>query len=572
MPVKRVLSAIIGLLLLLVAAPGVRGATSEGQLVVGHAGLFASGEVVNRDSRAELNWSFAPDAVSGKGLKGVRLYRLREGDEIRYQVKPLELVQDLGMATNWTTGKLRNGHIVEYFARAYNAAGQEIGQAVFIVRPGRTDSSAATIRNLYAVGGDKAIAIFWDPSDRSDVLHYEVSRKAEGEAAFTQLSLVPLAMKVPLGSSSGGTALPILADRPTMYRDAKAEPGKTYVYQVTPVDAQGGRGTPAQTGSVSCVPPRAPAPDELLLLVARGSQESMAVAQHYATSRGVPAANILQVELPKVSHQFRDSMIVDAVRRYLLATRTAGKVRVIVPCYGIPLGDWQRSLDSMLADPFDRFTWGRVMGTPSPFFGQTKHFDGTYGIYLVARLDGPNARIAMSLVDKAREAEKSVSARSGASYFTDEPGQRGTAPAAKYGVRIAQNKYGYTKDHLIADDTMWLFASGHDYSPIRRGKWPVGSVAAFLKSNTLARINLPKATCWVQGLLEEGVTATFGAVTEPYVQGYTRGDMFFDRFWSGEYCFVEAFAMATPTVRWAMAAVGDPLYHLNKIGQPAGAQ
>jgi uncharacterized protein (TIGR03790 family) len=58
------------------------------------------------------------------------------------------------------------------------------------------------------------------------------------------------------------------------------------------------------------------------------------------------------------------------------------------------------------------------------------------------------------------------------------------------------------------------------------------------------------------------VTATFGAVAEPYVEGYTRGDVFFDRFWSGKFTFAEAMFMATPTVRWMMSGIGDPLYRL----------
>jgi uncharacterized protein (TIGR03790 family) len=76
----------------------------------------------------------------------------------------------------------------------------------------------------------------------------------------------------------------------------------------------------------------------------------------------------------------------------------------------------------------------------------------------------------------------------------------------------------------------------------------------------------------VQGFLEQGVTATFGSVVEPYVQGFTRGDIFFHRFWSGEYTFAEAFAMSTPTLRWAMSAVGDPLYRLRLAAEEGSGQ
>ena len=33
---------------------------------------------------------------------------------------------------------------------------------------------------------------------------------------------------------------------------------------------------------------------------------------------------------------------------------------------------------------------------------------------------------------------------------------------------------------------------------------------------------------------------------------------------TGDYTFAESFIMATPTMQWAMSAVGNPLYRLRK--------
>jgi uncharacterized protein (TIGR03790 family) len=60
-------------------------------------------------------------------------------------------------------------------------------------------------------------------------------------------------------------------------------------------------------------------------------------------------------------------------------------------------------------------------------------------------------------------------------------------------------------------------------------------------------------------MLEEGVTATWGAVTEPYAILYAPGGNVFDHLWAG-YNFGESFYIAQNAVRWVMTAIGDPLY------------
>ena len=64
---------------------------------------------------------------------------------------------------------------------------------------------------------------------------------------------------------------------------------------------------------------------------------------------------------------------------------------------------------------------------------------------------------------------------------------------------------------------------------------------------------------WVPRMLEQGVTATWGAVTEPYATFYAPGGNVFDHLWSG-YNFGESFYIAQNTLNWVMTAVGDPLY------------
>jgi uncharacterized protein (TIGR03790 family) len=64
---------------------------------------------------------------------------------------------------------------------------------------------------------------------------------------------------------------------------------------------------------------------------------------------------------------------------------------------------------------------------------------------------------------------------------------------------------------------------------------------------------------WVPRMLEEGVTATWGAVDEPFATFYAPGGNVFDHLWAG-YNFGDSFYIAQNALRWVMVAVGDPLY------------
>ena len=525
---------------------------------------FVEGKAVNRDGAVELNWKYSDGALESGALAGVRVYRLRDGDEMGYRVEPLLLIKDVGTGTKLKVSDLKNGSRVIFVGQAYGKDGKEFETMVLFGFPGsRAKDTPPKVKNVYTASGPHAVGVFWEPLEVINIAGYDVFRRRAEE---TELSLVGHVKKVVgMSSRQSGAALQgVLPEiQPTMFRDKSILPGISYVYQVRAVDTDGKPGPGMESGPAGWEPARSPKPEEVLLLARKGSRDSLSVARHYADRRGVPKENILELNLPPIE-QGLNPEIIDIVRKHLLDNKLAGKIRVIVPCYGIQLRLQGRALDSMLMDLFDRYTWGRVMGTPNPHFQRNEHFDPTWGLYLVSRLDGPNMKIANALVDKAMEAEKSVTAKSGSAFFVrGNHGEDAFKIAQHVSIKAVLEDRFFTMSNMVPEDTMWFFAWGYDYEkPIRNGQWPVGAVAAYLKSNTLAWINRPTAETWVQGLLEAGVTGTFGAVIEPYVQGYTRGDVFFERFWSGKYTFAESFAMATPTVSWAMSSIGDPLYNI----------
>jgi len=66
-----------------------------------------------------------------------------------------------------------------------------------------------------------------------------------------------------------------------------------------------------------------------------------------------------------------------------------------------------------------------------------------------------------------------------------------------------------------------------------------------------------------------GITATWGAVSEPFAQHYARGDNLLSHLWRG-YTFGEAAYISAPVLNWMMVFVGDPLYRPS-YAQGAGA-
>lgn len=528
------------------------------------ARVFADGKVENRDGAVELIWKFADGALESGALAGVRIYRLRDGDEMAFRVEPLALIKDVGTDTRLKVSDLRNGSRVIFVGQAYGKDGKEFETMALFGFPGsKAKETPPKVRNVYTASGPHAVGVFWEPLEEINIAGYDVFRRKVDEADFVHVGHVKKVVGIS-SKQSGAVLQGILPEiQPTMFRDKSILPGITYVYQVRAVDTEGKPGPGVESAPASWEPARSPRSEEVLLLARKGSRESLSVARHYAERRGVPKENILELNLPPIEQGLKPKTI-DDIRKHLLDKKLAGKIRVLVPCYGLQLHLKGRALDSMLMDLFSRYTWGRIMGTPNPYFGLDEHFDPTWGLYLVSRLDGPNVEIANALVDKAMAAERIVTPSSGIAFFTSTAfGKEGTAAAQRHGVQVNSEDRTYTLSNKLPDQTMWMFADGHDYKSIRTTPWPVGSVAGFLKSNTLARMRNSDFMYWVPGLLEEGVTATFGASIEPYVQGYTRGDILLDHFWSGKYTFVEAFAAATPTARWAMCAVGDPLYRLS---------
>ena len=349
--------------------------------------------------------------------------------------------------------------------------------------------------------------------------------------------------------------------------------------------------------------------------------ESKEVALHYAERRKVPASQIVGFDLPtgetltraefrndleqpllkfledKAIFVYRANFPSDKSRDAALKWKlTDSKIRYAVLCYGVPsrilrdnslvepdaeklkpeLRRNEAAVDSELAtlplnDP------KRLLAGPSgnPFYGVTNGamLNPTNGILLVARLDGPTAAIARGLVDKAMEAE--ANGLWGRGYFDI----RGMTNEYKLGddwMRTAAEVNARFGFETIVDDKPTTFPGDFPMSQIAiyagwydanvsgpfanpKVEWMPGAIGYHLHSFSAATLRSTNQN-WVGPMLASGVTATMGAVDEPYLTGTPDIGTFFARLMFQGFSFGEAAYASQGALSWQITVIGDPLY------------
>jgi uncharacterized protein (TIGR03790 family) len=205
-------------------------------------------------------------------------------------------------------------------------------------------------------------------------------------------------------------------------------------------------------------PARADEAAEVAVIYSLHSADSKSVAQHYAAKRGVPAAQVIGINVPvgdnitrpdyerliqdELIRQFRERDLVTFMTDLqpsrpgrpgrVLYRAISSKIRYLVLCWGIPyriphdpnydpnhldeiyknlpahLQRDEGSVDgelSLLPIAGRTSAWGPVR---NPMYGMTNFsvIHPTNGVFMVTRIDGPSVAIANGLVDKALIAER----------------------------------------------------------------------------------------------------------------------------------------------------------------------
>ena len=348
---------------------------------------------------------------------------------------------------------------------------------------------------------------------------------------------------------------------------------------------------------------------------------SQFVADYYMRRRGIPAENILHIStfidnggggpcVPgkvgcDIPHSGSTNINVAQFQSQIAAPLLAklndlgSKIKYIVPVYGVPVTIWSvpgvdpLSLDNVLAGIL---VPSQGKATANPYYNADPastpaHIDASNsGILLVSRLDGRTAALAAGLVDKAIAGE--TMGVQGIGYF-DWQGQ-GTAANQFNGYPFQPdfsmlNAYTLCTALIPAQtcvlnnqaDTHALIQSApnaawawgwYDLSAANASAYTFvpGAVGAQLNSNSANCIRRPCPGAYVDLWLAQGITATWGAVNEPFANFYALGDNLLSHLWRG-YTFGESAYISSPVLNWMMVFVGDPLYRPSLTPIPGGS-
>lgn len=351
--------------------------------------------------------------------------------------------------------------------------------------------------------------------------------------------------------------------------------------------------------------------------------DSLAVAQHYASRRGVPTNHLIGLVLPdsesisrgefetRLQKPLIDELSARGLWKFREEIRPAAenhpgrilqrvvesKIRNLVVCYGVPLrilDDASRREPEAASLPeglrrneaavdadltvLPLLMAGAMLTGPvvNPFYHTTNAavIHPSAGLLVVGRLDGPSAALAGALVDRAIEAEQN--GLLGRGYFD----VRSIAdPMYMAGDRWISNAwhaargYGFdtyldTRGATLPDGfpmshvalyAGWYGANASGPFAEPQVEFMPGAIAYHLHSFSAASLRTTNSN-WVGPFLSRGVTATMGMVAEPYLDGTPDIGTAFLRLMYFGFTWGEAAIASQRLLSWQLTVVGDPLY------------
>jgi len=86
-----------------------------------------------------------------------------------------------------------------------------------------------------------------------------------------------------------------------------------------------------------------------------------------------------------------------------------------------------------------------------------------------------------------------------------------------------------------------------------------GAVGFHIASFEAQNLHDPKSSNWCAAMLRDGITATLGAVAEPYLHTFPEPKAFFTELFNDNR-LAEAYYKTKPFNSWQLVLIGDPLY------------
>ena len=240
-------------------------------------------------------------------------------------------------------------------------------------------------------------------------------------------------------------------------------------------------------------------------------------------------------------------------------------------------GDQWSSLDSEIALVLER-DYPLSGWIPNPYFLGFKDKKLSIekdNVLMVSRLDGPSDKIVKRIIDDSIVTEKT--GLNGTAYFDarwPDPGNKKVSDYAFYDRSIHLAADCLKKGNImpvVIEDTKELFKPGECPEAalycgwyrlsryVDAFVWQPGSVGYHIASGECATLK-GNSGVWCKMMLEKGIAATIGPVSEPYVQAFPVPEVFFGFLADGILTLAECYLISTPYLSWKMVLVGDPLY------------
>ena len=352
-------------------------------------------------------------------------------------------------------------------------------------------------------------------------------------------------------------------------------------------------------------------PTQTYLLVNSNVEDSEKIAFYYSEKRGVPLENILRLDITDketisideyvnqihnpllkllLDRKVVDGLIDpsrDEVNRLKMSI-VSHSIDYLILTKGIPLKFTrpmdenvlpksyinslkkdQSSVDSEIsAMLFNRFhpLDGYV---PNALFSKSISSQRKSPILRVSRLDAPKLESVFRLIDDSIRAENN--GLMGRAYFDlGGPYKEGDewlkesakiAQSLNFDTEIEVSKEHFNFSHRLDAPAIymgWYLSKINEPWKNQRISIPVGSIGYHLYSFSASSLK-SRNQAWVPGLIENGFSASFGYVYEPFLSLTVRPNLFLEALGDG-YSLAEAYYYANPAISWQSILIGDPLY------------
>lgn len=349
-------------------------------------------------------------------------------------------------------------------------------------------------------------------------------------------------------------------------------------------------------------------PSKVYVVANSDDPDSLAIADFYASARGIPKGNIVGLPMPKAGkiskaeyfEKIENPLVAELAKRGALkAVKLGGRepsgreiysyvshdIGFLVLCRGVPWGV-NPSPNSPAPNPPKSFSDAASVDSEiSGRFVSSKSFAGFVknplfnnyswamtpsitGTIPVARLDGVSRADVVASVRNALEAEKKgVRGR----VYIDESkrektGDKWLSAAGKIlsavGFDVSENTeprlFGFA-DRMDAPAFYfgWYAFNPAGYFADKNFKFPAGASALHIFSFSAA--NMRDRNSWTPAFTAEGASATFGNVYEPYLGGTHYPHVYVLALARGMSAG-EAATAAMPFLSWQGVFVGDPMF------------